>query len=313
MQRATDDIAHLYHEFGGKPQNYRELTRTREAERARERWPLISRLEDLPAGAPVPPVRAGEDTGAEPLRLEDTAAAPAAAAAFAPVHRAQPEPEPEPEPERIEPTLAPHRLVPGVDEAHALPWLRQAVPAAPQAEPLPTHASMPPRHRPAEPAPLRVAAASATTAQPVPTRAFAHPAQTPAAQQATVAPMFAALHRGAQPDEAPVPAPARMFAPLRAQPTAPAEVRPPAPASMAAARSAAWRSPPAPASSPGSAQDSPAALPRAAARAGGPESLALQGESPLSRLGQAQPAHLPAKRPGGLQSLFARLLGRDDS
>lgn len=311
MQRATDDIAHLYQEFGGKPQNYRELTRTREAERARERWPLISRLEDLPVGAPVPPVRTGEDTGAEPLRLEDTAAAPVAAAA--PAQRAQPEAE------RIEPTLTPQEEpTPAANEAPTLSWLRQPAPAKAQAAQMPAPAQAPPRHQPVEPAPFRVAAAPVAAAAPAPASRFtapvvATPAAAPVAPQATVAPMFAALHGEAQSDTP--PAPARMFAPLRAQPTAPAEVRPQAPAPVAAARSAAWRSPPAPASSSGAVQDPPAALPRPAARASGPEPLALQGQSPLSRLGQAQPqpADTPAKRPGGLQSLFARLLGRDDS
>ena len=56
-----EDIAHLYKEFGGRPETYRELTRTRNAQQARERWPLISALGDLSAG--VPPVHPGEAPG----------------------------------------------------------------------------------------------------------------------------------------------------------------------------------------------------------------------------------------------------------
>lgn len=93
MQRAKDDIAHLYQEFGGKPQNYRELAGTREAERARERWPLISRVEGLSTGGTVPPVRAGEDPTTEPLRWLAGAAA------------AQTQVQSQAVPERIEPTL----------------------------------------------------------------------------------------------------------------------------------------------------------------------------------------------------------------
>ena len=34
-----EDIAHLYKEFGGRPETYRELTRTRNAQQARELLP----------------------------------------------------------------------------------------------------------------------------------------------------------------------------------------------------------------------------------------------------------------------------------
>ncbi|WP_369333157.1 cellulose biosynthesis protein BcsP [Melaminivora alkalimesophila] len=56
-------MVHLFREFGGRPQSYQELGRARKVEQARERWPLLSRLQDSPTDAQVPPVR----QGAEPL------------------------------------------------------------------------------------------------------------------------------------------------------------------------------------------------------------------------------------------------------
>ncbi len=70
MQRVPDDITHLYEQFGGKPQSYQELTRTREADKARERWPLIARVHEVPADTAVPPVQAGEALPASPLRWQ---------------------------------------------------------------------------------------------------------------------------------------------------------------------------------------------------------------------------------------------------
>lgn len=63
MQR-SQDIAHLYQGFGGQPEEYRELTRTREAEQAGARWPLISAVGALSVAEQIPPVQAGE--AAEP-------------------------------------------------------------------------------------------------------------------------------------------------------------------------------------------------------------------------------------------------------
>jgi len=122
MQRPTDDIAHLYQEFGGKPQSYRELARSQATGQARDRWPLISRVEDLSAGVSVPPVRAGEDTTAEPPRW--LAAAPAV----------QPPPHVQAT-ERIEPTLTARALqTEHAPDAEAVsPWPEQAGASAPAA------------------------------------------------------------------------------------------------------------------------------------------------------------------------------------
>ncbi len=59
MQR-SQDIAHLYQGFGGQPEEYRELTRVREAEQAGARWPLISAVGALSVADQIPPVHAGE-------------------------------------------------------------------------------------------------------------------------------------------------------------------------------------------------------------------------------------------------------------
>lgn len=61
MQK-TSDIAHLFQEFGGKTESYREIAREHDASQARARWPLISALAETSGTlAPVPPVSAGED------------------------------------------------------------------------------------------------------------------------------------------------------------------------------------------------------------------------------------------------------------
>lgn len=61
MQK-TSDIVHLFQEFGGKTESYREIAREQDASQARARWPLISALAETSGTlAPVPPVSAGED------------------------------------------------------------------------------------------------------------------------------------------------------------------------------------------------------------------------------------------------------------
>lgn len=140
-----EDIAHLYQEFGGNAETYREITREREARQARQRWPLISALNDLAAG--VPSVQPGETAGASPQDWhggrQPAPPVPAAAA--------------EPQPVRIEPTGLLHTQA-------------AVAPATPPAAPLWGHASAP------APAPVS-ASIVYTTAAPLP----AAPAPAPAA------------------------------------------------------------------------------------------------------------------------------------
>lgn len=307
MQRATDDITHLYQEFGGKPQNYRELTRTREAERARDRWPLISRVEDLSAGVAVPPVRVGEDAGAEPLRW----------LAVVPPAQQPPQPQEQPAAERVEPVLAPPQG-PAQESAAAgsvLPWLRQ-----------PGRRAMPANAMPVPAAPLNSAPAPAPTPQPAVAPMFASLHAAPAPAPAAAAP----AHMPEAATATPTPGVARMFAALHERPAPagavhePAHEPAPAPISArAVARAPAWSSPRGGRAQAGVATPAPAPVAQAAA---GPALLAglvppqpassftLAGPSPLARLARPQEQAEPAAAPrAGLQNLFARLLGRQAS
>lgn len=177
------DIAHLYQEFGGQPDTYREITRMRTAQQARERWPLISALGDLSAG--VPPVRPGEVAPPQP---QEWRAAPPSAAPVAP----------EPVRGGVEPTgplpvapLAPPMGVPAVaavaPQWNAAPLVPAPAPApavAPAAVaapvvPLAAAATVPPV------APAPVAPASAPVALSAPQRG---PVQSPAGPAPVAAP-----------------------------------------------------------------------------------------------------------------------------
>lgn len=291
MQRATDDVTHLYQEFGGKPKNYREFTRAREAERARGRWPLLSRVEDLSSTLAVPPVQAGEDVSAEPLRW--LAVVPAAQ---------QPEPA---VPESAQPTAerqpagAEPESVKSDRNPAILPWLRQPGVRASTARTAPTSAPPAPSVVKAQVAPMfaalhknpgPVAAAPAEVVAPAP------------ALPPGVAPMFASLYQRTSSAQAPAArAVSAALAPVPSHGRAPA-----------------WKTP-----QPAQPSEAPLAPPpwtRAAQPAApdvsvGPAPFTLQGRSPLARLGQPQtePKPAPARRTSGLQNLFARLIGHGAS
>ncbi|WP_313070370.1 cellulose biosynthesis protein BcsP [Melaminivora sp.] len=309
------DIVHLYQEFGGRPDSYQELTRTRAAEQARERWPLISRLEELPPGAAVPPVRPDEPAGdaqldwrAAPVpalrppqeRVEPggpwpaLGAGPVPAACDAPRLAAAPAPLPwlphgpsgaAPAPKPPQPPLPSPSPSPAPAPAPApaaLPWARSESP--------PPHRSVPPSGPAPAPARHRQDAAAP---QPTPSPLFRPPepqaqepaAARPAAGQAATNPLFASPPAAARQAPAARPAPP-------APPARPWQAPEPGPAATARPEAT-----PAPASSSGF---DPASQPSG-----------LRGASPLARLAQrvAQPA--PDTRPAGLQSFFARLTGHE--
>ncbi|SDM07675.1 Meckel syndrome type 1 protein [Oryzisolibacter propanilivorax] len=300
MPRAPDDITQLYREFGGRPQSYRELNRTREAERARERWPLISRLEDMPSAAAVPPVQAGEDSHEAPRRW-GVVAAPAAAAT----------PQQQPLPSTPAATHAPD----AARAAMPLPWLRQpeaSLPARVPVQAYPGSQIEPTLEQAAAPAtaPLFAGLRQQPAARPIvdapglQTRgmsggAAGMPASPRTEPPANVRPAAA----GGPAWLAPVPAAAgnelqKAFASLGRQASAPV----PAAAVVAAA---------APAPAPAPAPAAPAWNRPVAASPTAQPAVAAGTESPLSRL--ARPAAAPAARQGGLHSLFARFLGRENS
>lgn len=184
------DIAHLFQEFGGQPDTYREITRMRAAQQARERWPLISALGDLSAG--VPPVRAGEVAPPQP---QEWRAAPPPAAPVAPeLVRGG-----------VEPTgllpvapLVPPMAVPSVQAVAAAAPQWNAAPLAPAPAPAPAVASV------AVAAPVAPLPAAAT----VPPVAPAPVARAPA-PVALSAPQPGPVQSPAGP--APVAAPAPVF------------------------------------------------------------------------------------------------------
>lgn len=136
-----NDISSLYQEFGGKPDTYRELTRSREADVARGRWPLINALETLPQE--VPSVRPGEAAGAPPPQwqtrapvlvqaTQPPAAAPAALAApVTPPAQITPVVPAAPVEQRIEPRLdaAPAGVTPAWLAGHTVAAVAQPAPA----------------------------------------------------------------------------------------------------------------------------------------------------------------------------------------
>lgn len=185
-----EDIAHLYQEFGGRPETYREITRTRAAQQARERWPLISALEELSAG--VPPVRQDEASGAPPHAWH----APQRAVPPAPPARTELPGGPV-EPTGPLPDAAP-AVKPAVSGASASPsllWGRAALPpaaAAPVAAPAP---AAPVAAAPAPPPAAAPTQGGATLQSPSPLSRLARPPAPPepAAQPAGLQQVFARL------------------------------------------------------------------------------------------------------------------------
>lgn len=83
---SSDDIANLFRQFGGAPENYKELGRDNVVRQSRERWPLLATLRAQDAAKPIQPVRVGEKhrhDGPAPIVFDEAAAAQAAAEARA--------------------------------------------------------------------------------------------------------------------------------------------------------------------------------------------------------------------------------------
>ena len=179
-----EDVVHLYKEFGGQPESYRELARTRDATQARERWPLISALGDLSAtaAAGVPPVQANED----PVRLER--AWHAALQPVPPVARA------EPAIESVEPRGPLPEPVPAVSLARSTPVSHLPAPPAPMAGLVSAPAPVAPAPVPASPpAPASGTSARLQSLSPL-SRLARPPAEAaPGAQPAGLQQVFARL------------------------------------------------------------------------------------------------------------------------
>lgn len=298
MQQAPDDITQLYREFGGRPQGYRELNRAREAERARERWPLISRLEDMPSAAAVPPVQAGENSHEAPRRW-GVVAVPVATA----THQQQPLPS--------TPAVASQAPAAARAAAMPLPWLRQPEASIPARAPVKANIGSQ-----IEPT-LEQAAAPAVAPM---FAALHHPA---ASRPTLGAPDLQTPGRNGGPGS--MPASPRVEPPASARPAvvqAPAWLAP-APATAGDELPRAFASLGRPASAPvpaaavaAAAVPAPAPFASAWNRPAATTSMAQPAasagtESPLSRL--ARPAPAPVARQGGLHNLFARFLGRENS
>lgn len=181
-----EDIVHLYQEFGGRPDTYRELTRTRDAQQARERWPLISALGDLSAG--VPPVRPGEAPGMAPQEWH-AAQRPAPLA-----------PLPKPTRGPVEPTGPLHAAMPATPVAApvtppAPPMWGQAASPAPVAMPAPEIQMQPlvPPPAPAQPPAAVAPVAGPALQSPSPLSRLARPAQPEAAPSTGLQQVFARL------------------------------------------------------------------------------------------------------------------------
>lgn len=106
---SSDDIANLYRQFGGQPDNYQELGRDNVVRQSRERWPLLADVRQQDAARQVRPVAPGvADTrttsGDGPLPTVFDEAAAAAAAEEARRH---------PEPIRARPHTTTTAAVPG--------------------------------------------------------------------------------------------------------------------------------------------------------------------------------------------------------
>ncbi|WP_313079058.1 cellulose biosynthesis protein BcsP [Pulveribacter sp.] len=185
-----DDIAHLYQEFGGQPETYREITRARDAHQARERWPLIAALGDLSAG--VPPVHP-QESATQPGHAWRAGLMPA------------PEPVVPPQGGPVEPTGPLPGVVPATPPVAASPvpmpaaaW--GAAPAVPVAAPMPsaTPAALAPVLSSAPAQPAAVAAhspASGTLHSPSPLSRLARPPAEPEPEPVGLQQTFARLLR----------------------------------------------------------------------------------------------------------------------
>jgi hypothetical protein len=184
----SDDIANLFKQFGGRPDNYQEIGRANEAKLSRERWPLLSSVEATQASQ-FPPVDPGREARPATAAVPPPPAAPVATPvvqAATPPHApareavaAKPSPVAPPAEARTEPHFSslPAFAAPSVAAAAAAP--APAAPSTPQAEFIAPRPRSAPATRPAtvntpspltrlsRPAPEPVAAVEPqTTAQP---------------------------------------------------------------------------------------------------------------------------------------------------
>lgn len=180
-----EDIAHLYKDFGGRPETYRELTRTRNAQQARERWPLISALGDLSAG--VPPVHPGEAPETAPQEWHAA-------------QRPAPIPQPESQHGPVEPTGPLHTAVPVTPLAAPAvppapsPWGHAVPPPSPVAAPAPVAPPpVPPTAAPVQPPAVLAPVTSLALQSPSPLSRLARTAQPEAEPSTGLQQVFARL------------------------------------------------------------------------------------------------------------------------
>lgn len=151
---SSDDIANLYRQFGGQPDNYQELGRDNVVRQSRERWPLLANVRQQEAARAVRPVTGHDPLAAPaaggplPTVFDEAAAATAAAeAAHRPPIAARPRPavsQATPA-DPVEPVLSAEPLAPAaaapvapaapVVSANPAPFARPAPSAAPFASP----------------------------------------------------------------------------------------------------------------------------------------------------------------------------------
>ncbi len=138
---SSDDIANLYRQFGGQPDNYQELGRDNVIRQSRERWPLLAnvRQQDAARGRhPVSQDGAPTDVAAGPLpTVFDERAAADAAARAAVTHT---DVYPRQQPVRGRPALPTQMPVEPVMSADHLPPVAPPASYAPIASPAPAPA-----------------------------------------------------------------------------------------------------------------------------------------------------------------------------
>ncbi|MBV7541623.1 cellulose biosynthesis protein BcsP [Acidovorax sp. sic0104] len=87
--KPSDDVVNLFQQFGGKPGPYKELGRQQEHQLSRERWPLVTAVQDAVTGDIPSVVRRGEVSVDPSLQVARPEAAPAAPSRPAPAAWAQ--------------------------------------------------------------------------------------------------------------------------------------------------------------------------------------------------------------------------------
>ncbi len=159
----TDDIANLLKQFGGRPEDYFEVTRSVEARDSQARWPLLASLGDAGPGQQTPaavphstPESAAPRQDPPPVRLEPQLGpiAPAFPAPAAPVPPVASDAKPAPKAQFIPPRPRGHlgaSRTPADRVADAVRASLQNAPAQPQ---------------PSAPAPSTPLAAFATVTAP---------------------------------------------------------------------------------------------------------------------------------------------------